>query len=114
SVFEQGFITYSNTAKAEMVGVSNDTLDKYGAVSRQTAGEMAGGCAKRSGADVGVSVTGVAGPGTEEGKPVGLVYIGCCYNGSTVVKECHFTGDRQKIRENAADYALDLVRRCLE
>lgn len=113
-VFEQGFVTYSNEAKVKLVGVSEDTVNRYGVVSAQTAEEMARGCATVAGADVGVAVTGVAGPGTEEGKPVGLVYVGCYYDGRTVVEECHFAGNRQAVRESAADYALDLVRRCLE
>ena len=90
------------------------TLKEYGAVSEKAAKEMAKNGAFITGSDVCVSVTGIAGPtgGTEE-KPVGLVYIGCCYNNRTVVKEFHFKGERQKIREQATANALILLRECI-
>ena len=82
--------------------------------NRKTAKEMAKNGAFITGSDACVSVTGTAGPtgGTEE-KPVGLVYIGCCYNNKTVVKEFHFKGERQKIREQATANALILLRECI-
>lgn len=85
-VFERGIVTYSNRAKKEELGVSSETLDTFGAVSPETAKEMAEGLAAKTGSDLCISVTGVAGPdgGTEE-KPVGLVYIGISYNGKTDV-----------------------------
>lgn len=113
-VLEQGFVTYANEAKEQLVGVKKDTLMKYGAVSEETAKEMAYGVATRYQSDVGLSVTGIAGPtgGTKE-KPVGLVYIGCYAKGKTFVKECRFSGNRSKIRDNSVAYALDFVRRII-
>lgn len=108
----EGFITYSNNAKIKYLQVSPKTLETYGAVSEQTAKEMAVGAIKASGCDVSVSVTGIAGPGgkTEE-KPVGLVYISCCAGGKIITTERHFKGNREKIRESSVVAALDLIRR---
>lgn len=113
-VFEQGFVTYANRAKQKLVGVKASTLEEYGAVSEETAKEMAEGGCKEADADVCLAVTGLAGPdgGTEE-KPVGLVYIGCCVQGRTVIRKFQFTGNRQKIREHAVVSALVLLRECL-
>lgn len=113
-VFKSGYITYSNKAKRKVVGVKKSSLHKYGAVSEQVAYEMANGSAMVTKADVTVSVTGIAGPdgGTEE-KPVGLVFIGCCVCGRTVVKEYHFMGNRAKIREATVSAALTLMRHCI-
>ena len=113
-VFKQGLVTYSNRAKRKLLDVKKTTLKEYGAVSVKTAKEMAKNGAFITGSDACVSVTGTAGPtgGTEE-KPVGLVYIGCCYNNKTVVKEFHFKGERQKIREQATANALILLRECI-
>lgn len=114
SVYTQGFITYSNKAKRKMIEVRKDTLKKYGAVSKQTAKEMAKGAALVADADVALSVTGIAGPdgGTDE-KPVGLVYIGCFFQGKTVVEEHHFTGNRRAVRDASVACALNLLRKCL-
>lgn len=114
SVFETGFITYSNEAKKELLGVREESLSQYGAVSRQTAQEMAEGLAKRTGVEVAVSITGIAGPdgGTPE-KPVGLVYIGCLVKGKIQIKECRFSGNREKIRESSVAAALTLARSCI-
>ena len=111
-VFKQGLVTYSNRAKRKLLDVKKTTLKEYGAVSEKTAKEMAKNGAFITGSDACVSVTGTAGPtgGTE---PVGLVYIGCCYNNKTVVKEFHFKGERQKIREQATANALILLRECI-
>lgn len=111
-VFMEGFITYSNNAKMKYLNVNPETLEKYGAVSEETAREMAEGCAKASGCDVSVAVTGIAGPkgGTPE-KPVGLVYIACHAGKKTFVIKCQFNGNRQKVREQSVAAALDLVRR---
>lgn len=113
-VLKAGFVTYSNKAKHKLIDVQKTTLKKHGAVSEKTAREMAKGCAAKMKADVGVSVTGIAGPqgGTAQ-KPVGLVYIGCFVNGTTRVEELRLTGNRQKIRETAAAKALCLIRECL-
>lgn len=111
-VFKEGFVTYSNEAKINTLGVKKETIDKYGAVSRQTAEEMAKRAAEKSGADIGVSTTGIAGPGggTKE-KPVGLVYICAYINGDVHVRKLNYPGHRNIIRERAAISVLDLVRR---
>ena len=104
AVFNEGYITYSNAAKEKIVGVSHETLEKYTAVSKETAAEMAAGAAR-------VSVTGIAGPdGGTKDQPVGLVYIGCCVKGKVRVEEFHFTGNRQKNRDYAVVRALTLLR----
>lgn len=114
SIYKEGFITYSNEAKHRYLGVSKSTLDTYGAVSEETAREMAEGCAKETGSDVALATTGIAGPdgGTAE-KPVGLVYISCFYRGKTYVQELHLNGNRAKIREQATARALILLRDCM-
>ena len=114
-VYKEGFITYSNEAKQKRLGVRVRTLNDFGAVSRETAFEMAKGVCEVAKADVGVAVTGIAGPsgGTEE-KPVGLVYIGCCVNRVTKVTENHFEGSRSEIREQSVQAALEVLLECLE
>jgi len=113
-LFNEGFITYSNEAKMKYLGVKEETLRKYGAVSEQTAREMALGAAAASGASAAIAVTGIAGPegGTQE-KPVGLVYIGCLVGSEVTVREFRLKGNRQKIRELSVIYGLDLLRRGL-
>lgn len=110
-VFRQGFITYSNKSKRKILSVQKSTLKKYGAVSEKTAKEMAKGGVFATDSDICVSITGIAGPegGTEE-KPVGLVYIACYINDKVTVKEFHFKGNRQKIREATVINALNLLR----
>lgn len=110
-VFKEGYITYSDEAKRKLLGVKEETLREYGAVSRETALEMAEGAARAAGADVAVSVTGIAGPdgGTEE-KPVGLVYIACRIKDKVRAEEYHFTGNREKNREYTVVRALTLLR----
>ena len=113
-VFDRGFVTYSNEAKRELLNVKKETLDTFGAVSEETAKEMAVGAAVAGKADVAVSVTGIAGPGggTKE-KPVGLVYIGCHIKDREYVRKCLFYGNRQTIRENSVANALGILRHCL-
>ena len=113
-VYNEGHITYSNEAKERLLGVSSETLATYGAVSSQTATEMALGAAKVAKANVGLSTTGIAGPGggTKE-KPVGLVYVGCAINGSVEVQECHFTGSREEVRNAAVEETLLLLWKSL-
>lgn len=113
-VYKAGFVTYSNKAKHKLLGVRNSTLKKYGAVSPQTAWEMAAGAARATRSDVALAVTGIAGPdgGTPE-KPVGLVYIGCSVKGKVTVKKYHFSGDRRKVRESTVAAALRLLRKCI-
>lgn len=111
AVLKSGFITYANEAKEELLGVSHDTLEKFGAVSRETAEEMAEGAVKAAHTDAAIAVTGIAGPdgGTKE-KPVGLVYIGVNVRGNVKVREYHFSGSRQKIRESVTAAALTFLR----
>lgn len=112
-VFREGFVTYSNKAKRKVLDVSKSTLKKYGAVSEQTAKEMATGGVFATDADACIAVTGVAGPDSEEDKPVGLVYIACYMKDKVKVEKYHFKGNRDKIREQAAVKALDLLRRSI-
>lgn len=112
-VLLEGAVTYSNEAKKRRLGVKDETLSAYGAVSAETAAEMAKGIAMTSGADIGVSTTGVAGPGPSEEKPEGLVYVGVYMGGKSYVKELHLAGKRNVIRERAAYSALDFLRRKL-
>lgn len=110
-VYNEGYITYANASKEKILGVKHETLETYGAVSEQTAAEMALGATKAAGADAALSVTGIAGPGggTAE-KPVGLVYIGCAVNGEVTVREYRFTGNREKNRDYAVARAITLLR----
>lgn len=110
AVYKEGFITYSNEAKEKRLGVLRETLDRFGAVSEETAKEMAAGCAKAAHTDFAVVTTGIAGPGggTDE-KPVGLVYIGCYAKGKVEVERFVYDGDRTAIREQAVNDALKLL-----
>lgn len=110
--FHCGYVTYSNDQKARLLGVSDTTLKSHGAVSEETALEMSRGAKERSGADIGIGITGIAGPGggTEE-KPVGLVYVSICADGLHKAYRLMLTGNRSMVRERACLYALDLVRR---
>lgn len=112
--FTHGYVTYSNRAKRKCLGVKKSTLKTEGAVSAKCAKEMAKGGCFVSGADICLSVTGLAGPdgGTEE-TPVGTVFMGCCYNSQVITREYHFTGNRSKIREQATAHALALLRDCI-
>lgn len=111
SVYMEGAITYSNEAKMKRLGVRKETLEKFGAVSSQTAGEMAEGIARGSGTQVGISITGTAGPsgGTPE-KPVGLVYLGLYILGEVKTMELRLDGDRQEIRNSTVVKALEWLR----
>lgn len=110
-VFMEGCVTYSNEAKMSRLGVKKETLDSFGAVSTETAIEMAKGVAMNLKTNVGLSTTGIAGPGggTTE-KPVGLVYIGLYINGKTKVKKLNLAGSREKIRVKATKEALNFLR----
>ena len=112
-VFRQGLVTYSNKAKRKLLDVNKATLKKYGAVSKETVKEMATGGVFASDADACVAVTGIAGPDSEEDKPVGLVYIGCYMKDKVEVEKYQFKGSRQKVREQAVVRGLDLLRRCI-
>lgn len=114
-VLGEAYVTYSNEAKQRLVGVRAETLERFGAVSSQTAGEMAAGAAKAAGADVALSSTGIAGPGggTKE-KPVGLVYIGCYVRGTVQVRELHFHGTRMENRMDTVEEILRLAAEMLD
>lgn len=105
--FDRGFVTYSNAAKMEMLGVSTDTLEQFGAVSEETAREMVLGALKHSKAQIACSITGIAGPdgGTPE-KPVGTVYFYFALKNKTFSAWQYFMGDRDNIRKQSVEYAL--------
>ena len=113
-MLEQGIVTYSNEAKQRYLGVSEETLARYGAVSTQTACEMAeedAGIPAQKPASLSRELPDPA--AVRRRRPVGLVYMGCCVNGKTTVEEYHFRGNRTKIREQAVVKALTLLRRCI-
>lgn len=116
SAVDRGFITYSNDAKMEMIGVSAATLDAHGAVSHQTAQEMAAGALARSHAGIALSVTGIAGPdGGSEEKPVGLVWFGLALQGKPAVTEKRLFDNRGRdfIRRETVRHALEMGLRAL-
>lgn len=105
--FERGFVTYSNQAKTEMIGVPAELIDKHGAVSEPVARAMAEGALINSRAQVALSITGVAGPGGGTAdKPVGMVCFGWSNRVTTLVETRHFKGDRTQVRSQAAQHAL--------
>lgn len=109
-VYMEGHITYANEAKEKILGVKHETLETYGAVSRETAEEMAVGAAKEANADVALSTTGIAGPGggTAE-KPVGLIYIGCFIKGKVQIRELRLHGTREENRQDTVTETLKLL-----
>ena len=115
SQFNEGYITYSNEAKERLLGVSHATLETYGAVSEQTAEEMAAGARCAAHADMSIVSTGIAGPdgGTKE-KPVGLVYVGICVMGETEVKELHLNGTREEVRECTCKITFENIANRIE
>lgn len=112
AVFDRGFVTYSNRAKREMLGVAGNTLDRHGAVSQQVAVEMAEGARTVAGVTVAIAVTGVAGPGGgSRDKPVGLVHFACAGpNGTTILEKRFGDTARSSIRQETVSVALDLLR----
>lgn len=113
--YDRGVISYSNRAKMELLGVSKETLDKYGAVSEPVAKEMAEGVRKRSKVDIGISTTGIAGPtGGTKDKPVGLVYVGVSTKERTIVRRFLFKGNRIENKESACNAALSMLLEVLE
>ncbi len=109
-IFDYGFVTYSNAAKTEMLGVAAGLIDSVGAVSEAVARRMAAGAKRRSGADLAVSVTGIAGPGGgSPGKPVGTVWFGCASPHGVLARHRHFAGDRDAIRAASVVFALHLL-----
>ena len=110
SVYKGGIISYTNAVKHHILGVKTETLDQFGAVSSQTAAEMAAGVREVLHADVAVSVTGLAGPGGDDyGNPVGTVFLGYCDADRLVTKKCHFSGNREAVRNQTIQAALNLV-----
>lgn len=115
-VVDRGFVTYTNAAKTEMIGVSEALLAQHGAVSEEVVRAMAAGALTASRADVAIAVTGVAGPaGGTEAKPVGLVYVAAAWRrGGGLVQECRFGAvGRGEIRRRATAEAIELVRRLI-
>ena len=112
--FKQGIIAYSNSAKTSLLHLPEETLKKFGAVSRETVEAMAKGIREVSNADIGIATTGIAGPGggTAE-KPIGMTYIGMAESNKVVSEKYHFSGGRELIKIQAAQAALDLARRNL-
>jgi nicotinamide-nucleotide amidase len=109
--FERGYVTYSNAAKEQALGVSASVIESFGAVSRPTAEQMAAGVLARSGAALALAVTGVAGPdGGTAAKPVGLVWFArALRDGASLAVEEHFGGDREAVRRAAVATALRLI-----
>ncbi len=108
--FDRGFVTYSNAAKQEMLGVTAATLDRFGAVSEETAREMAAGALARSRAGIALAVTGVAGPtGGTPAKPVGMVCFAWARGSRVESETCRFSGDRESVRRQSVVHALEGV-----
>jgi nicotinamide-nucleotide amidase len=113
--FERGMVVYSNLAKEELLGVRHETLENHGAVSAETAREMALGACKRAHTDIGLSVTGIAGPsGGTDDKPVGTVFFGLAHGEKVESHHRRFIGNRAQVKAQSAETALDLLRRYLE
>lgn len=112
--FERGVIVYSNRSKVEMLGARQQTIDSYGAVSDQTVREMAEGIKKIAKTDMGLAVTGIAGPsGGTKDKPVGTVFIGLSVDGKILSGQYRFSGERDKVKLTTSEMAFDWVRRYL-
>ncbi|MBI4974911.1 MAG: nicotinamide-nucleotide amidohydrolase family protein [Candidatus Omnitrophica bacterium] len=109
--FMSGVIAYSDESKANMLGVFPDSIKRYGAVSKQVALEMAKGIKHFACVDIGLSITGIAGPtGGTKAKPVGLVYVAFVTDKKRIVREFRFKGSRQEIKFQASQAALDIIR----
>lgn len=115
AVYPGGVISYCNRIKQEILGVDQDLLDSLGPVSEPVARQMAEGVRRVIGADLGVGITGIAGPNSDDtGRPVGLVYVSASDGKTTLVREHHFDGDRGAIRAQAAEAAAELALRLIE
>ncbi|MGB0686633.1 MAG: CinA family protein [Paracoccaceae bacterium] len=116
AIFERGFVTYSNAAKIELLGVSADTLARHGAVSEPVAKAMARGALDRSGGDIALSITGIAGPGGSDHKPEGRVCFGLALSGGAVTSETIEFGakGRDAVRIAARDYAMGMLLEALK
>ena len=112
--YERGWVTYSNAAKTDMLGVDSQVIECYGAVSEEVAGQLAEGARRLAGSDYSLSTTGIAGPGGGSSeKPVGLVFIGLAWNGGVKTVRMLLHGDRSMVRLRAVNHALDTLRGCL-
>lgn len=110
AIFERGFVTYTNSAKRQMLGVSEATLQAHGAVSEPVAGEMAIGALAKSDAQIAVSITGIAGPGASEHKPEGRVCFGLAAGADVHCETVEFGAlGRESVRVGARDHALALI-----
>ena len=116
AIFERGFVTYSNAAKIELLGVSADTLARHGVVSEPVAMAMARGALDRSGGDIALSITGIAGPGGSDHKPEGRVCFGLALSGGAVTSETIEFGakGRDAVRIAARDYAMGMLLEALK
>lgn len=111
-IFSEGYVTYANSAKMKNLGVKEETLSSHGAVSAEVAREMAEGVRARSGANFGVSATGIAGPGGGiPEKPVGTVFIALATENKTIVEKLSLSGSRSRVRRKTAYHIFDLIRR---
>ena len=110
AIFSYGFVTYSNLAKQELLGVSETTLQQFGAVSVETVVEMANGALQKANADYALAISGIAGPtGGTPNKPVGTVCFGLALKNKTITQIKHFSGNRDEIRQQAVEYALQFL-----
>lgn len=112
--FAEGYVTYSNDIKHKNLGVSQKTLDTIGAVSRETAVQMAAGVRRKAHADISIATTGYAGPlAGDDGIPVGRVYVSCSYGNRIITRQYSIHGNRCQVRRRATRYALELLWDCL-
>lgn len=109
-VIDMGLVTYANSAKIKLLCVSEADIDKYGVVSEVVAGQMARGACGISGAEVGVGISGIAGPGGSDFKPEGMVCFGFCINGKVITKTVQFGPlGRQNVRQSSCEFAIDTL-----
>ena len=109
-VIDMGLVTYANSAKIKLLSVSEADIDKYGVVSEVVAGQMARGACEISGAEVGVGISGIAGPGGSDFKPEGMVCFGFCVNGRVITKTVQFGPlGRQNVRQSSCEFAIDTL-----
>ena len=115
SVFERGFVTYSNLAKQQILGVYAKTLQDFGAVSSHVAREMALGALKNSDAQIAISITGIAGPNSDlSHKPVGLVYISIASSDKVLIRKFNFQGSRESVRKSSIKESLNMLENFLK
>lgn len=115
AVYPGGVISYCNRIKHEILGVEQELLDTLGPVSEPVARQMAEGVRRVIGADLGIGITGIAGPNSDDtGRPVGLIYVSASNGETTLVRECHFDGDRGAVRAQAAEAAAELALGLIE